>query len=175
MAIAKKIFSGSSGGYAYFGSGQGTLNSGGLEYEYAFSAGFANGNDSQNFSNFDEFSFSDLSVYATVTVDTQPEDWDDSSGWEIDIDDTINEDGIDYVLNFEAQWIEEESTPPLRENEARYKFNLTDTGTVVSGHSAGYESSSSLFAQREDLYIGLARIKVEVLMTYGSPLIIKSN
>ena len=149
MAVAKKIFSGSSGGYAYFGSGQGTLNYGGLEYEYSFSAGFANGNNSQNFSNFDEFSFSDLSVYATVTVDTQPEDWDDSSGWEIDIDDTINEDGVDYALNFEAQWIEEESTPPLRENEARYKFNLTDTGTVLPGHSAGYESSSSLFAQRE--------------------------
>ena len=70
------------------------FNYGGLEYEYAFSAGFANGNNSQNFSNFDEFSFSDLSVYATVTVDTQPEDWDDSSGWEIDIDDTINEDGV---------------------------------------------------------------------------------
>ena len=116
MAISKINFTGSSGGYAYYGGAQGTFSSGGFVYEYSYSAGFANSDNSQNFSDFDELSFSDLTVYATVTLDSPPVDWNDSSGWEIDFDDTITEDGVDYILGFEAQWIEEEKSVPFREN-----------------------------------------------------------
>ena len=149
LAISKINFTGSSGGYAYYGSAQGTFSSGGFVYEYSYSAGFANSDNSQNFSDFDELSFSDLTVYATVTLDSPPVDWNDSSGWEIDFDDTITEDGVDYILGFEAQWIEEEKSVPFRQNEARYQLNLTDAGTILPGSSAGYESTPSLFAQQK--------------------------
>lgn len=124
--------------------------SGGNEYEYNFSAGFANGGTGQNFSDLDEYWFSDVSVYATVTIDNKPVDWDDSSGWEIDIEHTFNVSGVDYLLSFEAQWIENKASVPFRRNKGRYRLDLTDAETrekSTSG-SAGYESTSDLFTQQ---------------------------